>query len=102
MNLAGTLAPSEGSPAHAGMTLKEDHEPNSVRGFPRPRGDDPCVSLAGGAAVLQAAYRGGDTAAQQQATPLLALSQGLRFWSSCRCDKTLLRQNLRFSYRYEN
>jgi type IV secretion system protein VirB1 len=36
---------------------------------------DPCVSLAGGAAVLQAAYGGGDTGAQQQVALLLALSR---------------------------
>jgi type IV secretion system protein VirB1 len=36
---------------------------------------DPCVSLAGGAAVLQAAYGGGDTDAQQQVALLLALSR---------------------------
>jgi type IV secretion system protein VirB1 len=36
---------------------------------------DPCVSLAGGAAVLRAAYGGGDTDAQQQVALLLALSR---------------------------
>jgi type IV secretion system protein VirB1 len=36
---------------------------------------DPCVSLAGGAAVLQAAYGGGETDAQQQVALLLALSR---------------------------
>jgi len=36
---------------------------------------DPCVSLAGGAAVLGAAYGDGDTTAQQQVALLLALSR---------------------------
>ena len=36
---------------------------------------DPCISLAGGAAVLRAAYGGGDTDAQQQVALLLALSR---------------------------
>ena len=36
---------------------------------------DPCVSLAGGAAVLQAAYGGGSTKAEQQAALLMALSR---------------------------
>ena len=36
---------------------------------------DPCVSLAGGAAVLRAAYGGGGTDAQQQVALLLALSR---------------------------
>jgi type IV secretion system protein VirB1 len=36
---------------------------------------DPCVSLAGGAAVLGAAYGGGDSTAQQQVALLLALSR---------------------------
>ena len=36
---------------------------------------DPCASLAGGAAVLQAAYAGGKTSAEQQAALLMALSR---------------------------
>jgi type IV secretion system protein VirB1 len=36
---------------------------------------DPCVSLAAGAAVLRAAYGGGDTPAEQQVSLLLALSR---------------------------
>jgi len=36
---------------------------------------DPCVSLAGGASVLQAAYGGGDTDARQKVALLLALSR---------------------------
>jgi len=36
---------------------------------------DPCISLTGGAAVLRAAYGGGDTDAQQQVALLLALSR---------------------------
>ena len=36
---------------------------------------DPCASLAGGAAVLQAAYGGGKTSAEQQAALLIALSR---------------------------
>lgn len=36
---------------------------------------DPCVSLASGAAVLQAAYGGGKTSADQQAALLMALSR---------------------------
>lgn len=36
---------------------------------------DPCVSLAGGAAVLQAAYGGGQTSIDQQAALLTALSR---------------------------
>jgi type IV secretion system protein VirB1 len=36
---------------------------------------DPCVSLAGGAAVLQAAYGGGKTSADRQAALLMALSR---------------------------
>ena len=36
---------------------------------------DPCASLAGGAAVLQAAYGGGNTSAEQQAALLMALSR---------------------------
>ena len=36
---------------------------------------DPCASLAGGAAVLQAAYGGGKTSAQQQVALLMALSR---------------------------
>jgi type IV secretion system protein VirB1 len=36
---------------------------------------DPCVSLAGGAAVLQAAYGGGKTSADQQVALLMALSR---------------------------
>lgn len=36
---------------------------------------DPCVSLAGSAAVLQAAYGGGDTPVAQQAALLMALSR---------------------------
>jgi type IV secretion system protein VirB1 len=36
---------------------------------------DPCVSLAGGAAVLRAAYGGGDTEAQQKVALLIALSR---------------------------
>ena len=36
---------------------------------------DPCVSLAGGAAVLQAAYGGGKTTSDQQAALLIALSR---------------------------
>jgi type IV secretion system protein VirB1 len=36
---------------------------------------NPCISLAGGAAVLRAAYGGGDTNAQQQVALLLALSR---------------------------
>lgn len=35
---------------------------------------DPCASLAGGAAVLRAAYEGGKTSADQQAALLMALS----------------------------
>jgi type IV secretion system protein VirB1 len=36
---------------------------------------DPCASLAGGAAVLQSAYGGGKTSAEQQAALLMALSR---------------------------
>jgi type IV secretion system protein VirB1 len=36
---------------------------------------DPCTSMAGGAAVLQAAYGGGKTSADQQAALLMALSR---------------------------
>ena len=36
---------------------------------------DPCASLAGGAAVLQAAYGGGKTSAEQQVALLMALSR---------------------------
>lgn len=36
---------------------------------------DPCTSLAGGAAVLQAAYGGGRTSAEQQVALLMALSR---------------------------
>jgi type IV secretion system protein VirB1 len=36
---------------------------------------DPCRSLAGGAAVLQAAYGGGQTTAEQQVALLMALSR---------------------------
>lgn len=36
---------------------------------------DPCLSLAGGAAVLQAAYAGGDTPVEQQVALLMALSR---------------------------
>jgi type IV secretion system protein VirB1 len=36
---------------------------------------DPCASLAGGAAVLQAAYGGGKSSAEQQAALLMALSR---------------------------
>lgn len=36
---------------------------------------DPCASLAGGAAVLQAAYGGGQSSAEQQAALLMALSR---------------------------
>ena len=36
---------------------------------------DPCASLAGGAAVLQAAYAGGKSSAEQQAALLMALSR---------------------------
>jgi len=36
---------------------------------------DPCISLAGGAAILQAAYDGGDAPAEQQVALLLALSR---------------------------
>jgi type IV secretion system protein VirB1 len=36
---------------------------------------DPCSSLAGGAAVLRAAYGGGSTQAEQQAALLMALSR---------------------------
>ncbi|MBU6418770.1 MAG: lytic transglycosylase domain-containing protein [Proteobacteria bacterium] len=36
---------------------------------------NPCASLAGGAAVLQAAYGGGNTSADQQAALLMALSR---------------------------
>lgn len=36
---------------------------------------DPCASLAGGAAVFQAAYAGGKTSAEQQAALLMALSR---------------------------
>jgi type IV secretion system protein VirB1 len=36
---------------------------------------DPCISLAGGAAVLQAAYDGGQTTADQQVALLIALSR---------------------------
>ena len=36
---------------------------------------DPCISLAGGAAVLRAAYGGGKTNADQQAALLMALSR---------------------------
>ncbi|WP_234729613.1 transglycosylase SLT domain-containing protein [Acidocella facilis] len=36
---------------------------------------NPCASLAGGAAVLQAAYGGGNTNAEQQAALLMALSR---------------------------
>jgi type IV secretion system protein VirB1 len=36
---------------------------------------DPCASLAGGAAVLRAAYGGGSTQAEQQAALLMALSR---------------------------
>ena len=36
---------------------------------------DPCLSLAGGAAVLRAAYGGGKTNAEQQAALLMALSR---------------------------
>jgi type IV secretion system protein VirB1 len=36
---------------------------------------DPCVSLAGGASVLRAAYGGGNTNAEQQVALLLALSR---------------------------
>jgi type IV secretion system protein VirB1 len=36
---------------------------------------DPCVSLAGGAAVLRAAYGGGTTSAEKQAALLMALSR---------------------------
>jgi type IV secretion system protein VirB1 len=36
---------------------------------------DPCISLAGGAAVLRAAYGGGVTPAEQQAALLMALSR---------------------------
>lgn len=36
---------------------------------------DPCASLAGGAAVLQAGYGGGNTTAEQQASLLTALSR---------------------------
>jgi type IV secretion system protein VirB1 len=36
---------------------------------------DPCISLAGGAALLRAAYGGGNTDAQQQVALLLALSR---------------------------
>jgi len=36
---------------------------------------DPCASLAGGAAVLQAAYGGGNTGAERQAALLMALSR---------------------------
>lgn len=36
---------------------------------------DPCASLAGGAAVLQAAYGGGKTPAEQQVALLMALSR---------------------------
>lgn len=36
---------------------------------------DPCASLAGGAAVLQAAYGGGKTTAEQQVALLIALSR---------------------------
>jgi type IV secretion system protein VirB1 len=36
---------------------------------------DPCVSMAGGAAVLRAAYGGGSTSADQQVAMLIALSR---------------------------
>jgi type IV secretion system protein VirB1 len=36
---------------------------------------DPCAALSGGAAILQAAYGGGDTSADQQAALLMALSR---------------------------
>jgi type IV secretion system protein VirB1 len=36
---------------------------------------DPCASLAGGAAILRAAYGGGDTRAEQQTALLMALSR---------------------------
>ena len=47
----------------------------SALGMTIPAALDPCASLAGGAAVLQAAYAGGKTSAEQQAALLMALSR---------------------------